>query len=72
MVSFVGKAKIDLVCARCSKRIKWAWVVEYQSFHFVQFVYLCGECASVIKVTKERENCSASAGDGLPTRFDAT
>jgi hypothetical protein len=72
MISLVGKARTDLVCARCSKRVKWAWVVEYRSFHFVQFIYLCSECASVIKVTKEDVRHSTPAGDDFPTCFDAT
>jgi DNA-directed RNA polymerase subunit RPC12/RpoP len=72
MVSFVGKARTKVVCAHCSKRINWAWVVEYRSFHFLQFIYLCSECASVIKVTNEKTRLSASAEDELSTCFHTT
>jgi len=73
MVSFVGKTRIDVVCARCSARIKWAWVVEYRSFHFIQFIYLCSECTSVLKVTNEKTRLSSvPPRDERRTCFHAT
>jgi uncharacterized Zn finger protein len=51
MNSRVQKVKIELVCARCSKRIQWAWVIKYKSFRLTRYVYVCGECGNVIKVT---------------------
>ena len=50
MSSRVEKVKIELVCARCSMRIHWAWVIQNKSFRYTQLVYVCSQCGSVIKV----------------------
>jgi DNA-directed RNA polymerase subunit RPC12/RpoP len=63
MVSHVTKAPLDVVCTRCSKRIQWAWVVEYQSYHFIQFIYLCSECGAVLKVTRKKTRSFAPEED---------
>lgn len=51
MDSRVEKVKVELVCARCTKRIEWAWVIHYTSYRLTRFVYVCSKCGSVIKVT---------------------
>ena len=50
MSSRVEKVRIELVCARCSMRIHWAWVIQYKSFRYTQLVYVCSQCGGVIKV----------------------
>ena len=55
MDSRVEKVKVELVCARCSKRIQWAWVIQYSSYKLTRFVYVCSQCGSVIKVTNKQQ-----------------
>ena len=50
MNSRVEKAKIDLTCTHCSRRIKWAWLIQYHSFQYTQLVYVCSECEQVIRI----------------------
>jgi hypothetical protein len=50
MNSRVEKAKLDLICPHCSKRVKWAWLIQYQSFQYTQLVYVCSECEQVIRI----------------------
>lgn len=50
MNSRVEKAKLDLVCSHCSKRIKWAWLIQYHSYQYTQLVYVCSECEQVIRI----------------------
>ena len=53
MSSRVEKVKIELVCARCSMRIQWAWVIQYKSFRYTKLVYVCSQCGGVIKVMND-------------------
>jgi DNA-directed RNA polymerase subunit RPC12/RpoP len=50
MNSRVVKSRLDAVCPHCSKRIKWAWLIQYHSFQYTQLVYVCSECEQVIRV----------------------
>jgi DNA-directed RNA polymerase subunit RPC12/RpoP len=50
MNSRVEKAKLDLICSHCSKRIKWAWLIQYHSYQYTQLVYVCSECEEVIRI----------------------
>ena len=50
MNSRVEKAKIDLICPHCAKRIKWAWLIQYHSFQYTQLVYVCNECEQVVRM----------------------
>lgn len=63
MVSHVTKNPLDIVCTHCLKRIQWAWVLEYQSYHLIQFVYLCSECGAVLKVTTKKTRSFAPDED---------
>jgi len=50
MNSRVEKAKLDVVCPHCSKRIKWAWLIQYHSYQYTQLVYVCSECEQVMRI----------------------
>jgi DNA-directed RNA polymerase subunit RPC12/RpoP len=50
MNSHVEKTKLDAICPHCSKRIKWAWVIQYHSYQYTQLVYVCSECEQVIRM----------------------
>ena len=50
MNSRVEKAKLDFICSHCSKRIKWAWLIQYHSYQYTQLVYVCSECEQVIRI----------------------
>lgn len=67
MNSRVEKVKINLVCTRCSKRIRWAWVIKYHSYQFTQFVYICSRCENVIKVVNAGEDDAVSDVSVSPT-----
>ncbi len=71
MNSRVEKVKVELVCARCSRKIQWAWVIEYRSYRLTQYVYVCGQCGSVLKVTNARERPLLSPPEMrvAPSRF---
>jgi len=64
MGSQAERIEIDIHCARCRRRIRWAWLITYRSFRFVRLVYVCSECGGVIKV----EN--ALRGEGPVMRLD--
>jgi DNA-directed RNA polymerase subunit RPC12/RpoP len=62
MSSFAGKVKTNIVCTHCGRRIRWAWVIRYRSYHLTQYVYLCSSCEQVITVAKERVKKRGSPG----------
>ncbi len=68
MSSMVGKFKVDLVCPRCSKNIRWAWVVRYKGYRYARYVYLCAHCGAAIKVAKQEPTSAEHA----PQTLDAS
>jgi hypothetical protein len=62
MKSRVEKTKIDVICPHCSKRIKWAWLIQYHSFQYAQLVTMCSECEQVIRI----QNAPRSAKESSP------
>lgn len=60
-VSAIRKKLINKVCPRCSQRIKWAWVIRYESPGFVRLVYLCHRCEGVIRTEEEKHKLTACA-----------
>jgi DNA-directed RNA polymerase subunit RPC12/RpoP len=50
MNSRVEKTKLDVRCPHCTKRISWAWLIQYHSFQYTQLVYVCSACEQVIKM----------------------
>jgi len=67
MDSRVEKVKIELTCVRCSRKLEWAWVIEYTSYRLTRFVYVCGHCGGVIKVTNSRQETDVRQLPGIPT-----
>lgn len=66
MNSRVEKAKLDVLCSHCSKRIKWAWLIQYHSFQYTQLVYVCSECEQVIKIENAPHAPKVSSGFSDP------
>jgi hypothetical protein len=59
-MSAVQKKLINQVCPHCSKKIKWAWVIRYESLGFIRLVHLCSHCEQVIKTESEKAKVSSS------------
>jgi hypothetical protein len=66
MNSRVEKAKLDVLFSHCSKRIKWAWLIQYHSFQYTQLVYVCSECEQVIKIENAPHAPKVSSGFSDP------
>ncbi|HCA81579.1 MAG TPA: hypothetical protein DEP53_17760 [Bacteroidetes bacterium] len=72
MNSQVQKIEIELHCVRCQRRIRWAWMITYKSFQYIQLVYVCSECGNVIKVTNAAKAPASSFGNRTECQRSAT
>ncbi len=55
-MSALRKKPVNQVCPHCSRKIKWAWIIRYESFGLVRLVYLCSHCEQVLKTEDERKS----------------
>lgn len=60
-MSAVRKKTVNQVCPHCMNKIKWTWVIRYESVGFVRLVYLCNHCEQVIKTESEKANASLAS-----------
>ncbi|HTP12289.1 MAG TPA: hypothetical protein VMM37_01625 [Bacteroidota bacterium] len=63
-MSALRKEVVNEVCPHCSHKIKWAWVIRYESPRFVRLVHLCSHCERVLKTEEEKTKRSGVANPG--------
>jgi len=50
----IRKKPLHQVCPHCSRLVKRAWVIRYESPGFVRLVFLCSHCEGVMKTEGEQ------------------
>ncbi len=69
-MSALRKKMINQVCPHCARKIKWAWIIRYESVRYVRLVYLCSQCERVIKTEEEKGKSAPDLSPGtLMMRF---
>ncbi len=63
-MSALRKEVVNEVCPHCLRKIKWAWVIRYESPRFVRLVHLCSHCERVIKTEEEKGISSSFVSPG--------
>jgi hypothetical protein len=63
-MSALRKKVVNEVCPHCSHKIKWAWIIRYESPRFVRLVHLCSHCEGVIKTEEEKNKPDSFAHPG--------
>jgi|GEM_PF-2747979 len=55
MISRVEKIDQNFTCPHCGETTESIWIITYRSYQYLRYVYLCGVCTRVLKVTRERD-----------------
>ncbi len=63
-MSALQKVAVNEVCPHCRQRIKWAWIIRYESQRFVRLVHLCSHCEGVIRTEEEKGKSNSSYNSG--------
>jgi hypothetical protein len=48
------KIQSGFVCTSCSIYVGWAWVTQYEGYHFTSVIYVCPDCDAVIKAARQK------------------